>query len=137
MHTCPTHSFVLVVMSFYVCHPLSEVSGDQLHCFHISDSFSFTFGVEVLIHVCPIFFDRFYIKSRDPVSDDAFLLIIKSVFHASKMIWLETSNHDGKSAYTSRHRQFVLNGMNPTACQGQTFPSPSVLKEIMILFYLE
>ena len=27
--------------------------------------------------------------------------------------------------------------LNPTACQGQTFPPPSVLEEIMILFYLE
>lgn len=52
---------------FFLCLSSSEVSGAQeqclLHCFDISKPFSVTFGFEVLIHVCPIFFDRFYIKS--------------------------------------------------------------------------
>lgn len=51
--------------------------------------------------------------------------------------WSEIILMENLTSYTSLHRRFVLDSLNPTACQGQTFPSPSVLEEIMILFYLE
>lgn len=38
---------------------------------------------------------------------------------------------------TNHHGQFVLDSLSLTARQGQTFPPPSVLEEIMILCYLE
>lgn len=61
-----------------------------------------------------------------------YLIIYASAFQC--FLRSEIISMENLTSYTSLHRQFVLDSLNPTACQGQTCPSPSVLEEIMILF---